>query len=384
MNTLPHVQPYYPYSHHSIGYYSNSNNNHGLAPYKYMNPLHYYLMHHPHLYMRTLGYKFPFISVGETSSPPQAVKNTPASKHSAPRQKVYCANCGGHGHIYKHCNHPITSFGVICFRVAYNKKSKMMMPQYLMVQRKDSLSYVEYIRGKYNCENKNYIIKLFANMTETERQRIQANDFDALWKELWQISDCNSFVREYNDSKSKFNMLKNGYQIVNQDDRSTTFFDLHYVFANSSSELAHTEWGFPKGRRNINEPDFDCAFREFSEETGIPSDQVHVIQNVKPFEEVFSGSNHIRYKHVYYLAICNTLHPVSRVNPRNKLQCKEVRDMKWLWYDDAQALIREHNVERKELFHRVNNVIAKNISVISSRRHGQSSYKTPQTAQQQS
>lgn len=312
---------------------------------------------------------------------PQAIEpvvkllsSQPHSKH-----KVYCANCGGVGHIYKQCNHPITSYGVICFRIQYNKQFGTMMPQYLMVQRKDSLSYVEYIRGKYNCENKSYIIKLFANMTELERQRIKVKDFDTLWKELWQISDCNSFVREYNDSKNKFNMLKKGYHIKNPEDQSMVFFNIEYVFANSLSELEHTEWGFPKGRRNINENDFACAFREFSEETGIPQNQVSVIQDIKPFEEVFSGSNHIRYRHVYYLAISNTTNPATQVNPRNKTQCKEVRDMKWLWYEDAQALIRDYNVERKELFQRVHHVIIKNIFRINKARLNNEQHQTTKT-----
>ena len=245
-----------------------------------------------------------------------------------------------------------------------------MMPQYLLVQRKDSLSYVEYIRGKYSYENKGYIMKLFENMTEEERQRILNNDFDTLWKSLWQVTDCSSYQKEYNDSKNKFNMLKKGFMLKSRDDDAVLFFDINYVLENTKCLLQQTEWGFPKGRRNINEDDFTCAFREFSEETGIPLEQVCIFENIKPFEEVFSGSNHVRYKHTYYLAISLAQKPISRINPRNKVQCKEVKDMKWLWHEDAQALIRDHNVERKELFRRVNQVIEKNISMIIRNNNG--------------
>ena len=278
---------------------------------------------------------------------------------------VYCANCGGIGHIYKQCNHPITSFGVICFRLVFNHKSKRIMPQYLMVQRRDSLSYVEYIRGKYNYENRAYILKLFENMTVDERERIRTQEFEQLWKSLWQINDASSYQREYNDSKVKFNMLKSGYIMKNSS--GSVFFNLEYVLDNTTSTLDQTEWGFPKGRRNINEDDFSCAFREFSEETGIGLDQVHVFDHIKPFEEVFSGSNHIRYKHIYYMAISLTSSATVRVNPKNRVQCKEVKDVKWFWHEDAQKLIRDCNVERKELFRRVNQVIEKNISMINKR-----------------
>ena len=34
------------------------------------------------------------------------------------------------------------------------------------------------------------------------------------------------------------------------------------------SDWTEQEWGFPKGRRNFQEKDYDCAIREFTEETG--------------------------------------------------------------------------------------------------------------------
>lgn len=291
----------------------------------------------------------------------------PISKAITLKQNINCANCGGVGHIYKQCNHPITSFGVICFRLSYNHQKKEVAPQFLMVQRKDSLSYVEYIRGKYSFENKSYILKLFSNMTESERCKIAICDFNTLWKELWQIKDCTAFMREYNESKAKFNLLKVGYMLKNPEDGSLLFFDLKYVLDNSMSELEETEWGFPKGRRNINEDDFSCAFREFSEETNIHPDNVGLVTDVKPFEEIFTGSNHVRYKHIYYVAVL--LHNDSKtnalLNPYNKSQCKEVKDIKWMWYNDAQSKIREQNIERKELFRRVYNIIEKNISMIN-------------------
>ena len=34
----------------------------------------------------------------------------------------------------------------------------------------------------------------------------------------------------------------------------------------------YPEWGFPKGRKNENETNLDCAKREFIEETGLSND----------------------------------------------------------------------------------------------------------------
>lgn len=276
---------------------------------------------------------------------------------------IYCANCGGIGHVYKNCNHPVTSYGVICCRIVQDQ-DKRFVPEYLMVQRKDSLSYVEFIRGKYSIDKKGYIMKLVSNMTDTERAALRSKTFDDLWKSLWQADDCKAYQREYADAKQKFELIRKGY-IMKNDQNEVYYFDIDYIINNTRSFLDEAEWGFPKGRRNINEHDFACAVREFREETGIHPKFIRVLRNQKPFEEVFSGTNKIRYKHIYYLALCFN-RDTTLFNPRNKTQCREIKDVRWFRYEDAQSRIRSHNIERKELFRRVNHVILKNLCVNSN------------------
>jgi 8-oxo-dGTP pyrophosphatase MutT (NUDIX family) len=286
---------------------------------------------------------------------------TTSYKHIDKQKNVLCANCGFMGHIYKNCNHPIISYGIICYRLVYNSDVNGISPEYLMVQRKDSLSYVEFIRGKYNIKAKIYIMDMFSMMTEEERQGIKNNTFERLWQTLWckNLSDDNkSFSKEYKDACDKFKMLKNGYYIKNKDEM--TFFSIDYIIENTTSKFNETEWGFPKGRRNINECDIHCAIREFKEETGIPSKSIYISHFIKPLEEVFSGSNNVRYKHVYYVAKMMDNSKVS-LDPMNKQQIKEIRNIKWFNYTDAQNKIRDINIERKELFRRLNQTIIKNI-----------------------
>ena len=307
------------------------------------------------------------------------------------KQMVQCANCGGFGHIYKNCNHPITSYGIICFRLDFNPVEQRYVQQYLMVQRKDSLSYVEFIRGKYTVDQKAYLLKLFSNMTIEERTGLATLTFDVLWKSLWQSETCKSFVREYNEAKSKFEMLRQGY-IMKNTKNEVYYFDIDYIVNNTVCNVYESEWGFPKGRRNINEPDFACAVREFKEETGIQPKHIRVIGQIKPLEEVFSGTNKVRYKHVYYVATStanamysmyhanktvtataganasnasnasapSSIQPRSALfNPCNKMQSREIKDVKWFDYKTAQGKINNHNIERKELFKRVDMVLQK-------------------------
>ena len=63
--------------------------------------------------------------------------------------------------------------------------------------------------------------------------------------------------------------------------------------------------GISKGRRNLKESDYDCAIREFQEETGIKEGEYYILKNIKPVEEIFYGSNNIRYKHIYYIINVN-------------------------------------------------------------------------------
>lgn len=322
-----------------------------------------------------------------------------------PKHPIFCANCGGIGHIYKNCNHPVTSYGIICYRLVLDPRTNSICPLYLMVQRKDSMSYVEFLRGKYQLENKSYLMKLFSNMTKEEHVRIQlANDthipFEKLWKDLWQVHDCRSFEKEFLEARTKYDLLKQGYYLSgpsaqegeNNGERdrhnknsTMVFFSLKELLRQAPATHDTTEWGFPKGRRNINEDDIHCALREFSEETGYMIGQIKIHMDVKPMEEIFSGTNRVRYKHVYYLAqLAEGPPPMipsgilsyessigimcdARKEMRGRSSISEIRDVKWFTYHDAQAVLRNYNIERKELFRRVNHNVLKNLYAYSKR-----------------
>ena len=50
----------------------------------------------------------------------------------------YCNNCGNFGHVYANCRHPILSYGVILYQIDKHK-----VPRIVMIERKDSLSFIE-------------------------------------------------------------------------------------------------------------------------------------------------------------------------------------------------------------------------------------------------
>lgn len=280
------------------------------------------------------------------------------------KPNVVCSNCGGYGHLYRNCNYPITSYGIICFRFKTDKQTDTITPEFLMVQRHKSLNYVEFMRGKWTFENKKYLMEMFENMTEEERSDIASLPFLTLWKSLWKVQEVNTYDREYRESKFKFEYLKKGY-LYETKDGTRLFLNIDYIIQNTKSTITESEWGFPKGKRlDEKETDFDCAMREFVEETSIIPKYVEA-KAFKPYEEVFNGSNKIRYKHVYYLAHCTTNNDKVAFSKdiEKVVDIDEIRNVKWFRYVDGVDLIRDPNPQRKDIFRRVHSFVMENLDV---------------------
>lgn len=275
-----------------------------------------------------------------------------ASEQITTKRENYCGNCGEEGHTYRRCLAPIISLGVILYKVVDSKI------YYLMVQRRDTLGFVEFMRGKYNLENSKYIYELFKIMTETERIKLLNNDFDYLWQNLWMNKNLKKFQNEYNNSKKKFNILKRGTTI---DGDELSLLSIHKTV---SIFYKTPEWGFPKGRRNNRESDLSCAKREFEEESGYSSSNYLIDNTIEPIIELFSGTNNIRYKHIYYIGL--SLEDINlTINKDNFNQVSEISKIKWFEFDEAYTSIRPYNLEKKEVLKKTHELLLKKIFVNS-------------------
>ncbi len=253
-----------------------------------------------------------------------------------------CNNCGKQGHMFHQCKLPITSYGIITFR----DSPKGL--QFLMIRRKDSFGYIDFIRGKYSPYNLKQLLNIIDEMSVTEKKRILEVPFDTLWVEMWgEISI--QFKSEENISKKKFELLHEGVTI------SDMIYTLKDIVEMSKTEWKETEWEFPKGRRNQKEKDLDCALREFEEETGISRNKLTVVQNILPFEEIFIGSNHKSYKHKYFIALMDSSE--TDIDPLNNFQITEVSKLEWKTVDKCLEAIRPYNLEKKELIGNINKVL---------------------------
>ena len=252
-----------------------------------------------------------------------------------------CNNCGKQGHLFHQCKLAITSYGIIVCRPSINGL------QFLMLRRKDSFGYIDFIRGKYSPYNIFQIQSIVDEMSNTEKERLLSNSFEELWKNMWgETANVNQFKSEESSSLKKMEAIKNGV-IVND-----TIVTLKDVIEKSSTNWEETEWEFPKGRRNHKEKDLECALREFEEETGISQSKITIIENVLPFEEIYIGTNHKSYKHKYFLAYSN--------DPKdflNNYQVTEVSKLEWKTIDQCLESITPYNLEKRKLITNINKVL---------------------------
>ena len=253
---------------------------------------------------------------------------------------MYCNNCGAKGHLYKDCRLPITSCGNIVIRLDSSE------PKVLMIQRKDSLCYIDLIRGKYDINNKIYLQTLVNKCSNEEKQNLLNKEFVLLWKDLWLLPEDYTMTDDYLRSYKKFNDIKND-----------NVYNFKYFIENSDTNYECSEWEFPKGRRNMNENDFECARREFSEETNYDSKDYDIINNVSPFTEEFLGENNVRYKYIYYIGKLNNYDKILNLDPNNNDQITEIKDIQWLTKGEALDKCRDYHHSRKQLIHKIFNFI---------------------------
>ena len=279
-----------------------------------------------------------------------------------------CSNCGQYGHSFRHCIAPVTSHGVIVFKVdgTWNP-AKILSEQesaitglegvghvkYLMIQRRDSLGFVELMRGKYQLDDFRYITTQLKGMTKKERSRFITLNFNELWSQLWGVDSTSTQYRsEKETSRQKFEALRLNGVLDESGSRKT----LEEVFEQMGPGWETPEYGFPKGRRDPNETERECALRELWEETGLRKEDIKVIENCEPLQETFFGSNQIHYCHKYMLAYIKPDIMVS-FDPTNEHMKREIGDLGWFTLEEALEKIRPENVEKKEVLLRAQSLL---------------------------
>ena len=350
------------------------------------------------------------------------------------KNRTYCSNCNKYGHIYKKCNEPITSIGIINLYLGdlkldfffmnkyvikniiqkykqnnyyiknillskFNEKNNILLNEkseidfyieyvksklkLLMIRRKKTVGYIEFIRGHYNELNDESILFLLNQMTTDEIMYLKETNFDEIWNELWNGKYNTETIKTANDLKDTHQLQinlnnidvgissKNMYIKIHQKEYIVSKEKFQYIKNNNIFDILKSkinilydepEWGFPKGRRNTYEQNINCAMREFEEESGIKSNNIDIMDRIYPLSENFKGANNLDYRHLYYLSI-GKLEDINLDLPSQKI---EIGDIGWFKYEDAKNIIRPYHINRLKILDEIVLFVAHNLKYYAS------------------
>lgn len=200
---------------------------------------------------------------------------------------------------------------------------------YLIAQRRDSITYADFIRGRYKFE---YLQRYFTLMTQHERDILKKYilnqyTFDDIWNDMHMINK---------DQKSEFKARKAWSKIESEN-------ILKYLLETTTSNVKHTDWEFPKGRKLKNEDSILCAIREFEEEVNINSDNLIMLRRTKPFTSTFYGSNDKIYQTILFPALMKRMIVPEKKYFNNLIRpefiSQEISQVKWVTFDELKKYI---------------------------------------------
>jgi 8-oxo-dGTP pyrophosphatase MutT (NUDIX family) len=188
----------------------------------------------------------------------------------------------------------ITSYGI-----ALVKKNKLInnVNQYeiLMIKKRLTYAYIAFVKGVYNKNNENELLRMFNSMTVDEKFCIMSLNFNIMWyKSTLSIPYQNKFISK---EITKFEKCKIKFEKNFLTDNGTKL--LNIIKKSKSSKKI---WEIPKGATNKNESNINAAIREFTEETNIKKNKYKILYNINPITYIFTDDN-ITYKYVYYIAV---------------------------------------------------------------------------------
>lgn len=230
-----------------------------------------------------------------------------------------------------------TSVGIALCR----REPTTRMPQVLLVKARLTYNFTSFVFGKYKPWDNDKLQYRFNNMTAHEKLLVWSCDFDQMWYHIWlkipsADNPSDTFYTFYINCRSKFDRL------ISRDSGRRV-----RGLLNRSSQSAQLGWEIPKGRLNQDETEIDCAARETLEETGVASQDYHVLHQLNPICSSHEDENTV-YVCKYFVAWTDrTFEP--QLNFNNTTQISEVSDIKWTGLKETGTLVAQNKNLKKQV-----------------------------------
>ena len=205
----------------------------------------------------------------------------------------------------------------------------------LMVCRKDTIGFMEFMKGNYSLENGNsninehpHIVDLFSMMTQEELEILMQENYDLAYKKLYGKSPKESHTHNQRE------------RILFETNKDIWLEICKNVYKNGKGGWKEPEWGFPKGKKNKTETKIGCALRELYEETGITNEMITIDNTSKFVEKRCEGNKEFIYE--YFIGrLCNGFN-IETVTK----QTNEISDVSLLSINECVKKIRHYYKNR--------------------------------------
>lgn len=184
---------------------------------------------------------------------------------------------------------------------------------YLLIQNRDTEAYIYFFYTDISRWNDKYTKEVFENFSYDEKQKLLYYSFKDIYNDLYVNGNGTRYEknreiaqRNYNYFQSNSNMMEILEKIV----------------------CREMKWLFPKGKKEKDESEIDCAFREFYEETNIDlySEKHKIDENryimYRHYRKFYKIENITKLfileidekKEIYYKIFPNVIRPISVSN----------------------------------------------------------------------
>ena len=236
---------------------------------------------------------------------------------------------------------PITSYGgILRF---FDSESE---PEYLLIKSDDSGSYIDLVRGNYR-ESQLFFMIQELSLNERDRLQVYANDYDNLWIDR-HMKIANGDTYEF--GKEAFIKIaphfKELFKLVPSVDPEGKFL---FGFPKGRPEWSDNSDLEKSNRTIIPESPFQCALREFNEESNGIDLLTSNLLYPEPIIEKFLGTNSKNYQTDYFVFQTNIKHELKQFEtqdtPIRKVSTDEISEIKWVKLSELSQYLRSERLE---------------------------------------